>query len=163
MIAEQRRSMEQPISESLWWLIPGQLAGVRKPNLEEISDLKVAGVYAVISVLDDPSNLNLYEQAKIPHLWLPTKGGTAPTREQVQELQTFVDEQNVLGNGVAVHCTNGKRRTGTMLAAYLISSGASYEDAVQMLHSANSEIELREAQADFLQGLANDMLQLEKP
>lgn len=154
MIAEQRRNMEQPVSESLWWLIPGKLAGVRKPNLEEISDLKVAGIGAIVSVLDDSSNLDLYQQAKIPHLWLPTKGGTAPTREQVQELQTFIDEQNALGNGVAVHCTNGKRRTGTMLAAYLISTGSSYEGAVQMLHSTNSEIELREAQTRFLQALA---------
>lgn len=43
--------MEQPISESLWWLIPRKLAGVRKPNLEEISDLKGAGVGAIVSVL----------------------------------------------------------------------------------------------------------------
>jgi atypical dual specificity phosphatase len=154
MIAEQRRSMEQPISESLWWLIPGQLAGVRKPSPREISDLQAAGVGAIVSVLDDSSNLDLYQQAKIPHLWLPTKGGRAPTREQVQELQTFVDEQNFLGNGVSVHCTNGKRRTGTMLAAYLIGSGSSYQDAMEMLHSANSEIDLQETQLTFLRELA---------
>jgi hypothetical protein len=74
----------QPISENLWWLIPGKLAGVRKPMPEELTELQAAGIGAIVSVMDDPSNLDLYQQADIPHLWLPTKGGTAPSREQLQ-------------------------------------------------------------------------------
>lgn len=112
----------QPISENLWWVIPGKLAGVRKPTAEELAELQAAGVGAISSVMDDPSNQDLYQQADIPYLWLPTKGGTAPSREQIQELQDFVDQQNHLSNAVAVHCTSGRRRTGTMLAAYLWSS-----------------------------------------
>ena len=146
--------MEQPISENLWWVIPDKLAGVRKPTAEEIAELKSAGVGAIVSVMDDPSNLDLYEQAGMPHRWLPTKGGTAPTQEQIQELQDFVDQQNQLGNAVAIHCTSGNRRTGTMLAAYLISTGSSYDSAMQMIQTANPNAELREAQTTFLQELA---------
>jgi len=153
-VSQEKRIMEQPIVENLWWVIPGKLTGVRKPTADEISDLKTAGVGAIVSVLDDSSNLDLYQQAEIPHLWLPTQGGTAPTLEQVQELQNFVDSQNRLGHGVAVHCTNGKRRTGTMLAAYLIGSGWSYQDAMQTIHRAKSDLDLREAQTSFLQNLA---------
>lgn len=144
----------QPIAENLWWVIPGKLAGVRKPMPEELSELQAAGVGAIVSVMDDPSNLDLYQQADIPHLWLPTKGGTAPSREQLQELQNFVDTQNAQGSAVAIHCTSGRRRTGTILAAYLISSGSSYNDAMQTIESANSEVELREAQSTFLRELA---------
>ena len=144
----------QPISENLWWVIPGKLAGVRKPMAEELSELQVAGIGAIVSVMDDPSNLDLYQQADIAHLWLPTKGGTAPSREQLQELQNFIDSQNRKGNAVAVHCTSGRRRTGTMLAAYLICSGSSYNNAMQTIQSANSEVELREAQSTFLRELA---------
>ncbi len=86
--------MEQPISENLWWVIPDKLAGVRKPAPEEIAELKETGVGAIVSVMDDPSNLDLYEQAGLPHRWLPTKGGTAPTQEQIQELRDFVDQKN---------------------------------------------------------------------
>src|SRR4028119_2370507 len=111
MVQEQ----SQPISENLWWVIPGKLAGVRKPTAEEITELKAAGIGAIVSVMDDPSNIDLYQQTGIPHLWLPTKGGTAPNPEQIQELQAFIDQQNLLGNRVAVHCTSGRRRTGTML------------------------------------------------
>ena len=30
----------QPIRENLWWVIPGKLAGVRKPMLEELTELQ---------------------------------------------------------------------------------------------------------------------------
>lgn len=144
----------QPIPQNLWWVIPEKLAGVRKPLPEEIAALQAAGIGAMVSVMDDPSNLDLYEQAGLPYRWLPTKGGTAPTLEQIQELQTFVDTQNAAGHAVAVHCTSGNRRTGTMLAAYLIKTGISYDRAMQVIHSANPDAELREAQIDFLKALA---------
>jgi len=86
--------MAQPIADNLWWVIPGKLGGVRKPTAAELAELQTGGVGAIVSVLDDPSNLDVYEQAGIPYLWLPTQGGTAPSREQVQDLQTFIDQQN---------------------------------------------------------------------
>lgn len=144
----------QPIKENLWWVIPDKLAGVRKPITEELTALQAAGVGAIVSVMDDHSNLDLYEQASIPHLWLPTKGGTAPSREQIQELQNFVESQNRLGHAVAIHCTSGRRRTGTMLASYLIHTGSSYESAIQTIQDANPDVELREAQSTFLRELA---------
>jgi protein-tyrosine phosphatase len=146
--------MEQSIKENLWWVIPGKLAGVRKPTPKEIAELKTAGIGAIVSVMDDPSNLDLYEQAGIPYRWLSTKGGTAPSLEQIQDLQNFVEQHNQLGEAVAVHCTSGNRRTGTMLAAYLIQSGSSYIEAMQVIQAANPNAELREAQTSFLQSLA---------
>ncbi len=38
----------QPIQENLWWVIPGKLAGVRKPTAEELSQLQAAGVGAIV-------------------------------------------------------------------------------------------------------------------
>lgn len=147
--------MEQPISENLWWVIPGKLAGVRKPTSDEIIELKEAGIGAIVSVMDDPSNLDLYEKAGLPYRWLPTKGGTAPTQAQIQELQSFVDQQNQLGNAIAIHCTSGNRRTGTMLAAYLMKSGSSFDQAMQIIQTANPKAELRDAQTSFLQTLTH--------
>ncbi|NET27645.1 dual specificity protein phosphatase family protein [Okeania sp. SIO1I7] len=141
----------QPIAENLWWVIPDKLAGVRKPLAEELPELQTLGVRSIVSVMDDPSNLELYQQANLPHLWLPTKGGIPPSREQVQQLQDFIDAQNNQGNGVAIHCTSGRRRTGTAIAAYLIVSGLTYSDAMEKILSVNPEIDLREAQSKFLQ------------
>lgn len=146
----------QSITQNLWWVIPGKLAGVRKPQLEELDDLRAVGVGAIVSVMDDPSNLDIYQHANIPYCWLPTKGGTAPSQEQIQELQDFIDQQNQIGNAVAVHCTSGRRRTGTMLAAYLINAGSSYDAAMQTIQNANAEVDLREAQSAFLKQLADE-------
>jgi len=146
--------INQPLTENLWWVLPGKLAGVRKPTAAELPALQTVGVGAIVSVMDDPSNLDVYQQADMPHLWLPTKGGTAPDRAQVQALQQFVDEQNRLGHAVAIHCTSGRRRTGTMLAAYLIAAGSSYDEAIQIIQTANPDAELRDAQTTFLQALA---------
>ena len=144
----------QPIQDDLWWVISAKLAGVRKPVAEEIEELQKAGIGAVVSVMDDPSNLDLYQRLEIPYLWLPTKGGTAPSLEQIQELQNFVSSQNQLGHAVAVHCTSGRRRTGTMLVAYLIVAGSSYKQAMQTIQDANPDAELRSVQTTFLQELA---------
>ena len=142
------------LEENLWWVVPGKLAGVRKPKAEDLSKLVAAGIGAIVSVMDDPGNLDLYQGSNIPHLWLPIQGGTPPSREQIQQLQTFIDNQNRQGHAVAVHCTTGRRRTGTVLASYLISTGLSYKQAMQMIQYANPDVELREAQTTFLQELA---------
>lgn len=144
----------QPIQENLWWVIPGKLAGVRRPNPEEISALQTAGVGAIVSIMDDPANLDLYQQVGLPYLWLPIKGGTAPGQLQIQKFQSFVEEQNRLGRAVAVHCTSGRRRTGTMLAAYLIQRGMTFKNALQTILIVNPNVELREAQIVSLQALA---------
>jgi atypical dual specificity phosphatase len=146
----------QPILENLWWVIPDKLAGVRKPAEEEISELREKGIGAIVSVMDDPSNIDTYKKIGLPHLWSPIKGGTAPSREQIQELQAFIERQNDLGKAVAVHCTSGRRRTGTILAAYLIQKNFSYAKAMQMVSSSNPDVELREAQMAFLKELAEE-------
>lgn len=141
------------LSDSLWWIIPGRLGGMRKPTPEEIPMLSELGVDALVSVMDDPSNLELYEQAQIPHLWLPTTGGQAPTDKQIDQFQQFVDTQNALAKSVIVHCSSGRRRTGTFLAAYLITKGSAAMEAIQAIQQANQQVELRDAQVTFLQAL----------
>ncbi|MGF1569859.1 MAG: dual specificity protein phosphatase family protein [Nodosilinea sp.] len=141
------------LSESLWWVIPNRLGGLRKPTPGEISTLTALGVDAIVSVMDDPTNLDLYEQANMPHLWLPTTGGTAPTPEQIGQFTQFVDGQNAQAKSVGVHCSTGRRRTGTFLAAYLIATGQSAETAIAAITRANPLVELREAQIGFLHDL----------
>ena len=146
--------MGQPISENLWWVIPGKLAGVRKPTPDELSELKTAGIGGIVSVLADRSNLDLYDRSGTPHLWLPIQEASAPSRAQIQKLQDFVDLNHRQGLAVAVHCTGGIHRAGTMLAADLIWHGSTYDDAMQTIQSANPNVHLELAQISFLQELA---------
>ncbi len=146
----------QPIADNLWWVVPGKLAGSRKPAPEELSELQAAGIGAIVSVIDDPSNLEAYEAAGLPHRWVPIKGGTAPSREQAKELKDFIDTQTQAGRAVAIHCTSGRRRTGTAIATYLIAGGMAFDRAVEVVTAANPAAEMREAQLQFLKELAGD-------
>lgn len=143
----------EPLQESLWWVKPHLLGGMRKPSPAEIPQLHSLGVAAIISVMDDPSNLDLYAQHQLPHLWLPTTGGKAPTPAQVEQLVNFVDQQHQQNHSVVVHCSSGRRRTGTLLAAYLVHSGLSTERAIATVTAANPQVELRDAQIQFLHDL----------
>ena len=82
-----------PLSSSVWWMVPGSVAGLRKPDsLGEVLHLAGLGIAAIVSLMDDDSNLNLYEEAGIPFIWLPIKGGTSPTVEQILRLKAFIIE-----------------------------------------------------------------------
>jgi atypical dual specificity phosphatase len=74
-------------------MIPAAAAGLRKPEgPAEVAQLAGLGIGAIVSLMDDDANLNLYEEAGIPHLWLPIKGGTSPTVEQILRLKSFITE-----------------------------------------------------------------------
>lgn len=139
------------ISELVWWVIPGKLLGVRKPeNESEIAYLKSIGVGGVVTLLDDEENHKLYEVTDMDFLWTPMKGGTAPTGDQVKEVSVFISDINSKGKAVAIHCNNGRKRTGTMLAAQLIKQGMNGDQAIQRVQELNSEAQLNDLQKDFL-------------
>jgi atypical dual specificity phosphatase len=54
----------------------------------------------------------------------------APTIEQLDQILRFVEQKNVQSKPVLVHCGEGKGRTGTVLAAYLIHHGLKAADAI---------------------------------
>ena len=136
--------------------MPDRLAGLRKPTEPELAVLsKEHGIHALVSLLSDSSNLDLYQTNGIPHIWVPIQGGTAPSLDQLTQIKTFVNSQHALGHGVAIHCSSGRRRTGTVLAALLIQQGDSYPKAFNTILSANPAVELRDPQINFLQSLSN--------
>ena len=151
------------ISENLWVYIPNAFAGVRKPNSEtEVIELtNLLQVKGIISLLDDEENLSMYKTVGVNYLHLPVKGGTAPTLEQLAAALEF---QHSSGGLVAVHCTNGRRRTGTLLGALcikLLQNGSLdalcpegvFEDMKTRLLTANPDCDLRDSQWEWLKSL----------
>lgn len=142
------------IMTDAYWVVADKTLGTRKPtSTEEIAELQAAGVGGIISLLDDQENLAMYEQHPIDFCWLPVKGGTAPSAEQVDEGAAFAKKIHQQGKAIAVHCTGGKKRTGTLIAALLVQSGHSADDALAALHTANPTIALSEGQISLLREL----------
>ena len=154
----------------LWWVIPGALAGMPMPfvhperrlNLggpltayeDELPVLYAAGVRAVVSLLNIPSDAPVYETAGLAFHCLPVPDGGTPTKGQALEFVRFVDQQLLERRPVAVHCEAGLGQTGTMLAAYLISKGDSAELAIRRVRAVERSAVETARQIQFLEQFA---------
>ena len=153
----------------LWWVIPGALAGMPMPFIhperrlngggpltayeDELQVLYTAGIRAVVSLLNIPSDAAVYQSAGFAFLCLPVPDGGAPTMEQSQEFICFVDRQLGDRRPVAVHCEAGLGRTGTILAAYLMLKGQPFESAVACIRAAEKSAIETPQQVQFLRQL----------
>jgi atypical dual specificity phosphatase len=154
----------------LWWVISGVLAGMPMPFVhperrlarggtlnafdDELSALHSAGVRAVVSLLNIPSDGPVFESAGFKFLCLPVPDGGAPTMVQAAEFVRFVAEQRAVLRPVAVHCEAGLGRTGTMLAIYLISQGETVEAAIRRVRAVEKVAVETVRQIQFLEQFA---------
>ncbi|MEM6612419.1 MAG: dual specificity protein phosphatase family protein [Cyanobacteria bacterium P01_C01_bin.72] len=125
--------MSKPTSDidNVWWLISGKLAGMPRPQLKNLSELKKLGIKGVVSVMDEPSGIEEYKKEGFQALWLPITRGKPPTVEQVKQFVNFAEPIIGDNHSVVVHCTSGNRRTGTLPAAYLIAKGENPQQSDQ--------------------------------
>jgi atypical dual specificity phosphatase len=154
----------------LWWVIPGALAGMPMPFIhperrlntggsltaydDELPALYAAGVRAVVSLLDIPSDAAVYDSAGLAFKCLPVPDGGAPTLEQAEVFVAFVDRQLAAHLPVAVHCEAGLGRTGTMLVTYLISQGDIAEVAIRRVRAVKQSAVETPRQIKFLEDFA---------
>jgi protein-tyrosine phosphatase len=130
----------------IWWAVPGVLGGTSMPllhqerrehpasafdaYLDDLQSLYCAGVRAIVCLLDLPSLAQTYSSAGFAVHLMPIADGGSPTHEQFTAFVRFVDHQRSVGHPVVVHCVAGRRRTGTVIAGYLIAQGYMLEAAL---------------------------------
>ena len=83
-------------------------------------------------------------------LWLPVKDHAAPTKEQVSVGVAVLAEAEKKNLRAYVHCRNGHGRSPTLVIAYFIKKGMSYDKAYALVADKRPEIELTEAQTQAL-------------
>ena len=115
------------------FVIPGKLAGMGQPAaalIDDLTRLKAENIGAVISLTEEPLDRSLVEKAGLAYLHLPVPDYHPPQPGQIDHFVQFVADRNADGIAVAAHCAAGIGRTGTMLACYLASLGASGDEAI---------------------------------
>ncbi len=121
---------------------------------DELAVLHAAGIRAVVSLLNIPTDESVYESAGLSFLCLPVSDGCPPTVEQASKFVAFVNGHRAARRAVAVHCEAGVGRTGTMLAVYLISEGASAQSAIEAVRATEPTAVETARQIQFLEAYA---------
>lgn len=117
---------------------------------DELPELARAGIGGVVSLLNIPTDAQVYAEAGFEFVCLPIADGQSPSQQQVSEFVAFVDAVRKQGKGVAVHCEAGCGRTGTMLCAYLVTKGLHPDAAIKQVRTVEPLAVETAAQIDFL-------------
>ena len=113
------------------WVDQPHLAALAMPTLsEDYGWLRENGIEVLISLTVDPPPRSWVNDAGLMNVHVPVPDMTPPSTEQIETVLATVDRAIRTDMGVAIHCTAGKGRTGTMLAAYFVAQGVPAEDAI---------------------------------
>ncbi|MGI8905234.1 MAG: fused DSP-PTPase phosphatase/NAD kinase-like protein [Candidatus Sumerlaeaceae bacterium] len=142
------------------YLLEGEMAGCGHPDSygdcgEALAELRDRGTEALVSLDEDGVPLHLVAEHGLHYLHLPIPDFHPPTLKQAEEFVEFAKMQRAEGRQITVHCRGGYGRTGTMLACYLIASGKTAEEAINLVRAARpGSIETR-GQERFVRDFEN--------
>lgn len=117
------------------WVDKPRLAALALPDADDLLWLRRNGIDMVISLTEDPLPRRYVNEAGMMAIHLPVPDLEAPTAEQLQQAVDTIARAGQSGMAVAVHCTAGKGRTGTILAAYFVDQGLSAEAAIKRVRN----------------------------
>ncbi len=122
------------------WVEKDILAAMARPGSqrdleEDLAWLQSAGIRILVSLTEEPIPGKVLEKYDMEGLHLPVEDFTPPTLAQIDRFLEEVDRARLDGNALGIHCTAGKGRTGTMLAAYLVTRGLSAEEAIAQIRN----------------------------
>jgi atypical dual specificity phosphatase len=121
---------EAVLPKNFSWLIESKLAGCARPESEaELRALQRVGIKTIISLTGTPLNPEPLSRFGFEYLHSHISG--TPSAGQLSEIIEFIEARIVDSKPVLVHCGEGKGRTGTVLAAYLVSKGLTADAAIE--------------------------------
>lgn len=123
------------------FVLEGKLAGASRPGMlrplaEDLTELKAAGIGAVVSLTETPLEAKELSAHDLESIHLPVPEFTPPAPGQIDRFIEFADGNLADGRAVMVHCGAGLGRTGTMLACYLVHRGWAAAAAIRRVREA---------------------------
>lgn len=145
------------------WVVPGKLAGTPMPGVVfdmdyDLAALKRVGVTCLITLTEGDLPQDALARHGLTNLHLPIRDREPPTVPQIRMLLIRMEAQLARGDVLAVHCLAGIGRTGTVLAAWLISSGLTAQEALRRVRRIEPKFVQTAEQEAFLQLFEDSLL-----
>jgi atypical dual specificity phosphatase len=113
------------------WVDKPHLAALAMPeSAADLAWLRRNGVEVLVSLSEVPPPRPWVNEAGLMLVSVPVPDMEPPTDRQLDHVLETIRRANASRLGVAVHCTAGLGRTGTVLAAYFVAQGMGARDAV---------------------------------
>ncbi len=113
------------------YLIAGVLAGSSMPRgRQDLKRLVNEGIQVLITAMEYSLNEDLLKEVGLEYHYFPVLPYGTPSLQHINDFVDLVNTNRAKNRPVAVHCYMGWGRTGTLLAAYLISEGLSASEAI---------------------------------
>jgi atypical dual specificity phosphatase len=131
------------------WIDKPLLAALAQPqSSEDLLWLRQQGVELLVSLTEDRPRRDWVNEAGLLLFHEPMTDMEAPTQDQLDRVVSAMRRATERNMGVAVHCTAGLGRTGTVLAAYLIAQGQTAQNAIARIRRLRPGSIETEEQAD---------------
>lgn len=145
------------------WVVPGKLAGTPMPGVVldmdyDLAALKRVGVSCLITLTEGDLSQEPLARHGLTNLHLPIRDREPPTVPQIRMLLIRMEALLARGEVLAVHCLAGIGRTGTVLAAWLISNGLTAQEALRRVRRIEPKFVQTAEQEDFLQLFEDSLL-----
>ena len=137
------------------FLNPYKVAGMAEPWFEKLDRtlelLKALGIGSILTLTEDDLYGKHYAAAGFLHHHEPINDCEAPSKKGMDRAISFINSSLKKGHGVAVHCLEGRGRTGTVLCAWLaLKEFHNAEDAIKRIYELREYTVITDAQRDFL-------------
>lgn len=114
------------------WIDRPRLAALARPrSADDLAWLRRNGIEVLVSLTEEPLPRNWLNDAGLLAVSVPVPDMAAPSLRQLDHILATVKRANESNMGVAVHCAAGLGRTGTVLAAYFVTTGLAPRDALR--------------------------------
>jgi atypical dual specificity phosphatase len=117
------------------WVVPEQLGACVNPSVSESAAAELLNwrIGLLVNLHERPDPPDLLAQLQAETLHLPVPDSLPPTQDQLDQGVAAIGAGLRDGKRVAVHCGAGLGRSGTLIAAYLVSQGSAPDEAIALV------------------------------